>query len=228
MKESAFIQVKTASIPYSWYNINDYNNIFDINLDGTGYSFTIPPGNYNVNTLIEEIQLLLTAAGIPLSMEYTIKTNHIEFSHATLPFSFLSSSTISEVIGFQEGVSYTASQLGDSSYFLESVNGFNLFTVRQILISSDNFQLDNISSYSPQNKSNLASLLVIGNPNSIIHFSQTTSPHEIHNVNNLTNLHLKLTDELGRALLLNNMNWSITLTLTFKQHEGRRPQLKDV
>ena len=39
MKERVFIKVKSASIPYSWYNVNDYNNILDLSIDGNNHSF---------------------------------------------------------------------------------------------------------------------------------------------------------------------------------------------
>ena len=78
MKERVFIKVKSASIPYGWYNVNDYNNILDLSIDGVIRSFSIPIGNYNVNTLLNEINLLLIDSDIILS--YILKTNHIKFN----------------------------------------------------------------------------------------------------------------------------------------------------
>jgi hypothetical protein len=59
----------------------------------------------------------------------------------------------------------------------------------------------------------LASVSVTGNPNSIIHYENTTSRHLIHHLNNVTNLQIKLLDQDGDSLNLNGVNWSITLEL---------------
>jgi hypothetical protein len=42
--------------------------------------------------------------------------------------------------------------------------------------------------------------IVTGNPNSILHYKNNTSIHKIHHLNNLSNLHIKLTDEIGRMI----------------------------
>jgi len=218
LKERVFIKVKSASIPYSWYNVNDYNNILDLLIDGDNRSFSIPIGNYNVNTLLIEINLLLIDFDITLS--YVLKTNHIIFNSPSI-FTFLASSTIDEILGFNNNVSYISHEIiidSVTSYKLESVNGFNLFQVRQIYISSDNFQIDNMSNHNPNNRSTLLAVQVLGNPNSIITYNDSSeNSHEIHNVTNLTNLHIKLTDEMSRPLLLNRMNWSLTISIIFKK-----------
>ena len=48
--EKAYICVKNAVIPNSFYNINNSNNKLDFVLDGTNFSITFTNGNYNINT----------------------------------------------------------------------------------------------------------------------------------------------------------------------------------
>ena len=97
---------------------------------------------YNVNTLLNEINLLLIDFDIILS--YILKTNHIVFNSKST-FTLLASSTIDEILGFNNNVTYISNEIINypdvpiTSYKLESVTGFNLFQVRQIYISSDNF-----------------------------------------------------------------------------------------
>lgn len=212
LKESAYISVKSACIPYSWYNINDYNNILDIYCDGDNYSLTIPVGNYNINTLISAIESVMLPTGLQISLKYIPNVNHVSFTHSSLPFQILQSSTCYEALGFTENLNYNS-----VANYIESVNGINLFNVRQILINSNNFVLNNINSYQNGNASILSSVTVTGNPNSILHYKNNTSIHKIHHLNNLSNLHIKLTDEIGRPLLLNNINWSLTLEVTIKR-----------
>ena len=42
------ITIQNLSIPYSFYNVNDLNNIVSV---GTTETFTIPKGNYSATTL---------------------------------------------------------------------------------------------------------------------------------------------------------------------------------
>ena len=93
-------------------------------------SFSIPIGNYNVNTLLIEINLLLVDFDIILT--YVLKTNHIIFTSSST-FTFLASSTIDEILGFNNNVSYISAQTiidSETYYKLESVNGFNLFQLK--------------------------------------------------------------------------------------------------
>ena len=46
------ISGQTASIPSSVYNCDDFNNKFNIIVNGITQNYIIPQGNYNINTLI--------------------------------------------------------------------------------------------------------------------------------------------------------------------------------
>ena len=51
-----YISIQNAQIPFSFYNINIYNNILVIQIISTIYTLTLTRGNYNTSTLITEIQ----------------------------------------------------------------------------------------------------------------------------------------------------------------------------
>ena len=89
-----------------------------------------------------------------------------------------------------------------------------MFVIRTIYVASDNFILSNINASTPNNASILASIPVIGNPNNIIHYENTTAKHKIHTLNNITNLHIKLIDQDGYLVEFNDVNWSMTLEIT--------------
>jgi hypothetical protein len=124
-----------------------------------------------------------------------------------------STSNCFELLGFNENIEYNSTNIAGTTHILNSVNGVNLFVVRQVYIASDNFILNNINASNPNDTNILASVSVTGNPNSIIHYENTTTRHLIHHLNNVTNLNIKLLDQDGDLLNLNGVNWSITLEL---------------
>ena len=222
LKEDVYVAVRNAVIPYSWYVVNSTNNKLDMTIDGTLYSISIPLGNYNVNTLLTQLKSLIDALQIQHSISgnftitYLAKLNKFYFVHTTKSFSFRSTSTCLELLGFKDGQTFIASVVPNQQlkHELTSTIGINLFVVRAVYVNSNNFILQNINSSTPSNAGILASISVTGNPNSIIHYENTTSKHKIHTLNNINNLHIKLTDQDGDLLELNSINWSMTLELT--------------
>lgn len=225
LKEDVYVSVRNAVLPYSWYVVNSTNNKLDLTIDGTSYTINFPLGNYNVNTLATQLKSLIDALQTQhghdgdLTITYLAKTNKYYFFHSRHQFSFLSTSTCLELLGFKDGQTYVASALPFQTHKheLTSTIGINLFVVRAVYVNSNNFILQNINSSTPSNASILASISVTGNPNSIIHYENTTSKHKIHTLNNINNLHIKLTDQDGDLLELNSINWSMTLELTIIQ-----------
>ena len=206
--EKAYVCIKSAVIPYSFYNINSTNNILNYILNGVSLSITLVKGNYNINTLKAHLIELL---GTNWSIAYITKTNKLEFTHTLYEFSFLASSTCFELIGFIDNITYTSI---DS--FLSSNISINLFTIKNIYICSDNFILNNIDA-SNHNKSNIiCSVPVNGSMNSILFYNDKTK-HLVHKLNNLTNFKLTLTDEDGALIDLNNVNYSITMEITIEK-----------
>lgn len=216
LKEDVYVGVRNAVIPYSWYVVNSTNNKLDLSIEGYIYNITIPSGNYNVNTLATQLKTLILQHGYDFTITYLGKTNKFYFLNSLFAFSFLSSSTCFELLGFREGFTFTASVIPNQSpqHELYSTIGINLFVVRAVYVNSNNFILQNINNSTPQNAGILASISTTGNPNSIIHYENTTSKHKIHHLNNITNLHIKLTDQDGDILELNSINWSMTLEIT--------------
>ena len=222
LKEDVYVAVRNAVIPYSWYVVNSTNNKLDLTINGSSYSISIPLGNYNVNTLATQIKTELDILQTPhghdgdLTITYLAKTNKYYFFHSHHQFSFLSTSTCFELLGFKDGQTYIASALPfqTQKQELTSTIGINLFVVRAVYVNSNNFILQNINSSTPSNAGILASISTTGNPLSIIHYENTTSKHKIHTLNNINNLHIKLTDQDGDLLELNSINWSMTLELT--------------
>ena len=202
------VSVQTASIPYSFFNVDDFNDKFDYTTTTNGITSTfhviIPQGNYNVTTLITQLKLLM---GANFNIVYNSLSNTYTFTNSLYEFSFLSASKCFELMGFNDGFTY--SSVGKS---LTSTISINMFTIRNIYISSNNFILNNINSSTPNNCSILVSIPIQSSANSVItYINNYNTNNEVHSLHTLTLLHLKLTDQDGDILDLNGVHWSCTL-----------------
>lgn len=203
------VTVLNAQIPSSYYNVNSTNDklVYNVN-GGTSLTVTLTHSNYNINTLKAHIVSLI---GSNFTFTYSTSSNKLSIYNSTYSFEFEESSTCFELLGFsdQNHVSILRTLISD--------NVVNLFTVRNLQIASDNFILNNIDSYNPNNSNILASIPVNTIYNGIISYANIHDVYsEINNTRNLTNLHIKITDQDGNVIDLNNAHWSLTLLLTIK------------
>jgi hypothetical protein len=112
-----------------------------------------------------------------------------------------------EIIGFPDNVSVTS-----TAKLLKSTISINLFTIRNIYITSNNFILNNVNSSTPNNSSIMCSIPIQSSSGSIItYFNRFNVFNEVHSLHNLTLLHLKVTDQDGDLLDLNGCHWSCTI-----------------
>jgi hypothetical protein len=104
------VTVSNAQIPYSFYNVNVYNNVLAGTYNGNPYSLTLTRGNYNATNLISEIQTQFTNAGITgttITISNITGTLQITVSSGTLILTS-NGSTIYKVLGLENGINYTA------------------------------------------------------------------------------------------------------------------------
>ena len=203
--ELAYISIKNAVIPFSFYNVNMTNNKLNYIVNGANYTVNLTLGNYNVNTLKTH---LIELIGNLFTITYVAKTNKFIFTHSTYDFTFLSSSNCFEILGFKDNFNYSS-----IDFILTSTISINLFTVKNIYVCSNNFILNNIDSNN-HNKSNIiCSIPVNGSMNSILYYEDNTK-HLVHKLDNITNLRISLTDEDGQLIDFNNVHYSITLEIT--------------
>ena len=208
-RHKAYISVIDASIPYSFYNVNSTNNTLNYTLNSIPYSLTITKANYNIRTLISFLQSNLEPG---FTITYNSSTNKLQFTHSTYDFSFSNTSTCFELLGFEDNITYYS----DSLTLLSTI-GINLFTVRNVLIASSNFVLNNINSATPNKASIITSVPVDVNAGSIINYKNINNIKSlVHDIHNINTLHVQLLDQDADVLELNGLHWSLNLLLTIE------------
>ena len=128
--------------------------------------------------------------------------------HTLNNFTFLNSSTCFELLGFKHNISYSSTPLK-----LTSSICCNTFTIKNIYVSSDNFILNNVDSNNHNRSNIICSIPVKGLYNSIL-FYEDSSKHLVYKLDNIVNLHIKLTDQDNYLLDMNNLHYTLTIEIT--------------
>lgn len=195
--ENIYFSVQHAEIPNSFYVVNYTNNVVDIN----SISYTLPVGNYNANTLITALILLLPT----YTITYNSITNRYTFNN-TSSFTINSSSTCKNIIGLGN---VSQSSISNSLTLPYSVN---FVPLPRINLKSNFFHFNNFNGIDYSNDLFL-SIQNNTNPNSMIHYlNQTGIKFKVED-KNITNFVISITDDDGNYINFNNQDTRISLQI---------------
>ena len=204
------ISVLNAQIPYSFYNINVYNNVLSFLLGATPYTITLTRGNYNATTLISEIQTKLSSIGVStltFSISSITGVVTIAISSGTLTL-VAATSTLLGVLGFQ-----TSTNTVSSGATLAAPYPLNLLGILKINITS--YELSLLSYSSSGGTSNILACIPIEASNfGVILYDNISNIQTIMKNDILDGFDLQLVGDDGNLINFNGVHWSITLALT--------------
>ena len=212
-----YVSVVHASIPYSFYNINTLNNCLCYTL--TSMTITrvyIPPGNYTTSTLLSAIVSILpnsfTVTYSPLQNTFTF-TNANSFTFTYDPV--ISFSTCFGVLGLTN-IQHSATSNG-SIYSMTSDTLINLAPVRCICVYTT-MHTGSITSLATFNQNILCSIPLSTAPFTMITYHNDGKYKVNLNTNVFNSIIIKLTDQGGNIINLNNIHWSLTLQLDVQDY----------
>jgi hypothetical protein len=206
------LSVCSASIPVSFYNINDHNNVlyYKLTADTEITEIVLTKGNYNVNTLLTLLKSVLPA----FTITYNIITNKYTFSHPTSNFSFYYNTTYKSTcfhqIGFKEYDQYSSARI------LENDRCINLSPIRNFLISC-NYNTGNINKSNPYANNILCSIPLTSNINGVVNYFSDNFKSNLYTsvMNTIT---ITITDQDGLDIDFNGVNWTMTLQLDIMKY----------
>lgn len=200
--ENVYFSVQHAEIPNSFYVINYTNNVISIN----SVLYTIPVGNYNANTLITALLILLPT----INITYSSITNQYTFkSTTTFTINWLNS-TCRNVIGL--GNFDKASVLISGVYTILLPFTVNFVPIPRINFKSNFFRFNNFNSNDFSNDLFL-SIQNNTNPNSMIQYLNQTQIKFKVDDRNITSFIISITDDDGNYINFNNQDTYITLQI---------------
>jgi hypothetical protein len=204
-----YVSVQTAQIPCTFYNVDSINNSLVYSVGGGGLIYiTIPPSNYNVNTLQAYLQSVMTG----FTITFNSASNTYTFVHSSQNFIFRELSTCFELLGFNDNSSYSS-----TAFSLTSTISVNFFTIRNVLIECSNLITVNKSSnILDSNQSILTSIPITVSQGSILSYSNVYNLSDrIASVKNFASLQIRLLDQDLDLLNLNGTEWTITLQINY-------------
>jgi hypothetical protein len=202
----AYLSIKNAEIPVSFYLINEYNNALSIN----NISYTLTKGNYNINNFITSLTALL---GISYLITYNEITLKITISSSTSFTINYSKTTMSKFLGISS-TSDTISVLNNSLYTITSPYVVNFLPIQKIHLRT-NITFDNFNNY---DKSNDILLSIQNNANilgGVILYNNDTNLKYLVNEKDVSTFTLRITDDFNREIDLNNCDFFITFQIDY-------------
>jgi hypothetical protein len=204
-----YVSVQTAQIPCTFYNVDSINNSLVYSVGGGSLIYiTIPPSNYNVNSLQAYLQSVMTG----FTITFNSASNTYTFVHSSQNFIFRELSTCFELLGFKDNSSYSSTLLS-----LTSTISVNFFTIRNILIECSNLITVNKSSnIFDSNQSILTSIPITVSQGSVLSYSNVYNLSDrITSIKNFASLQIRLLDQDLDLLNLNGTEWTITLQINY-------------
>jgi hypothetical protein len=203
------LSVVNAQIPYSFYQINNTNNVFQVKVNGITTSYNLSIGNYNINTFITMLSSLL---GGNWNINYNTTTNLITFINSSYNFTFSDgTNSCFSILGFQKGTIYNS-----SSKILVSSFPFNLNPYNVLFINTFSLPLQNSDSYNKGSNNSLAIIPVNCIPNDVIFYNNTTNfKNDFKNPESILNLNISINDIYENYINFNNLDWDITIQIDY-------------
>lgn len=204
----ATIKCLHAEIPFSFFIINEYNNLLSItDKDNVVQDIYITFGNYNANGLITYLNPLLPS-GMSLTFNTTTGRFTLEYNHS---FTVRPTSTCYILLGFEKGKTYTSA----ANNHIQFPYLANLLGSKNIYLKIPNLILDNFNTQT-NDRATLANIPVNAAPYGLIFYeNRSTSSTIIKNIQMPDVLYIQLTSDTNDLIDFNNIEWSITVQIDF-------------
>jgi hypothetical protein len=201
------IGLESASIPLSFYVVNDTNNKFILD----GITITITNGNYSISQLELELNTLLLAAGFPstTNFDYNPSANKLFINRVSGSSIFTPiSNNAQKLLGYLD-TTYGSGVLFD--------NIVNLTYTTGITIRLDNLQTSNRDASSGGGSTNLSRIPITTPAYTILQFFNNQPFYTTLKTKVINQISVSLIDDNGDLLIFNgDPNWFITLRIDYK------------
>lgn len=207
--QNTYISINHCEVPNSFYVINYTNDVIVIN----SIVYTLPRGNYNVNTFIAQLLLLIPAG---FGITYSSITTKFTFTNTTTDFTInggSSQSTINRVIGLGT-TDITSTALTLTLPFV-----VNFLPLQRINFRSNFLKFNNYNS--TDNSSDVFLSLQNNAPqNSVIYYVNQTNSKTLIEDRNITNFVITVTDDDNNLINFNNIDWYLTFQIDMEYLEA--------
>ena len=206
--QNAYLSVNHTEVANSFYVVNYTNEVIVIN----SIAYTLPRGNYNVNTFMAQLLLLIP---VGFAITYSSITTKFTFTNTTTNFTINGSSqlsTINKVIGLG------TDDITSTALTLTLPHVVNFLPIPRINFRSNFLKLNNYSS--TDNSSDIFLSLQNNAPqNSVIYYTNQTNTKNLIQDRNITSFLIYVTDDYNRLINFNNVDWYMTIQIDIEYLE---------
>lgn len=205
------ICVKNATIPNSFYNVNNTNNTLIFKYDNSDYTFIADVGNYNIQQFLTALHnFFVSSIGDVVTIRWMHQQNKVELSPQK-QLQFLKESTMLKLLGFSKE-NHSSGSVGNSliSDGLIDIRLNDCFYIQSDITT-------NTKSFAKTNRHHqtIAKVPVTSETFGVNVF-EPLNPNQVLLPNNsFTSMNIKITNHNGDELDFNNQLWSMTLEINF-------------
>tara|TARA_R110000803_G_C11970933_1_gene319725 strand:+ start:1055 stop:2014 length:960 start_codon:yes stop_codon:yes gene_type:complete len=231
VNQDCLVSLYSCVIPYSFYNIREnindripYRFVANDNLS----SVKIPKGNYTITTLANTVKNLLD--GITGGVAYTITYNRTTMKYTYTSNSqniYFDFSPFTDTAHIELGFGSNEISVNTGINNLESSNVPDINgNTHQIQIRTNLCSKGCLDSITKSYSTILGSIPIDVNFGGVIFLKPTSNNHKILITNkNIQTLNIRITDDRGRSLNLNGLNFTVSIMLDFINY---KPSIKPI
>jgi hypothetical protein len=211
---SVSLAVQNAQFPYSFYNVNVYNNLLKISVNSSpAVVLALTRGNYNATTLISEIQAQLTSNGITdITISISSITGLLTFTKSTGSFTIYNDgSTCFKLLGF------SVQNYSSTGGVLVAPFPLNLLGTLKIRIASYRLSINSIDSSVNGSLNVLTSIPINAGNFGLVMYENTTNITNPLNLRALDGFDLEILDDDGNLINFNNAYWTLSLLMQIER-----------
>jgi len=206
--QNAYMSVNHAEVANSFYVVNYTNDVIVIN----SIAYTLPRGNYNVNTFIAQLLLLIPAG---FAITYNSITTKFTFTNTTTNFTINGASTFSTI---NKVIGLGTDDITSTALSLTLPYVVNFLPIPRLNFRSNFLKLNNYSS--TDNSSDVFLSLQNNAPqNSVIYYNNQTNTKNLIEDRNITSFLIYVTDDYNRLINFNNVDWYMSIQIDIEYLE---------
>ena len=215
------VSLDSATIPVSWYLINDLTNTLSYIYNSSPFTLTLTNGNYNGSTMITELTNKFDDNGLTVVITLSQVTGLLlfKFANAISPVEFIYNTGLMKILGFTQSTSGVA---------IVPQLPMNLLGIQKINICSGN--LASISSFSSSPA--LSNSVIQSIPVDVPAFHQITYLDKANHYGRmksrfLSNIDIQLLDENGKFLEMNGIEFTLSFVIRiFRRYRVEHDTIK--
>lgn len=201
------VSLDSATIPVSWYLINDLTNTLSYVYNSNPFTLTLTNGNYNGSTMITELTNKFDDNGLTVVITLSQVTGLLlfKFANAVTPVDFIYNTGLMKILGFTQSTSGVS---------VVPQLPMNLLGIQKINICSGN--LSTLSSFSSSVA--LSNQVIQSIPVDVASFHQITYLDKANHYGRmksrfLSNIDIQLLDETGNFLEMNGISFTLSFVI---------------